>query len=299
LQLRKERVELAEIVRTAVETSRPFIDTQHHEFIITLPEDPVYLDVDPTRLAQVIANLLNNAAKYTKKNGQLRLHAEQRDGDVVISVQDNGIGISAEHLPNIFQMFSQAAPALERAQGGLGIGLSLVKGLVQLHGGRIEAHSDGPGTGSEFVVHLPVAATTTEKASETLPATISPPQKRRILYVDDNQDTVNSMAMLLRMLGHEVRTAADGEEALQAAAEYRPEIAFLDIGLPKLNGYEVAQRIRNEDWGRDMLLIALTGWGQEEDKRRATAAGFDHHLTKPVKTAIIENLLAQPLPSRN
>jgi CheY-like chemotaxis protein len=226
------------------------------------------------------------------------LSAVRQDGDVAVSVRDTGIGIAAEHLPRLFAMFSQVEPALERSQGGLGIGLALVRGLVELHGGKVEARSAGPGKGSEFIVCLPMVVS-------ALPAPQEPVEgekfrtgpKRRILVVDDNRDEADSMAMMLRMMGHETNTAYDGLEAVQATAAFRPDVVLLDIGLPKMNGYEVARHIRKQPWGNGMALIALTGWGQEDDNRRALEAGFDHHLTKPMAAGALEKLLAVVSPA--
>jgi PAS domain S-box-containing protein len=300
LQLRKERVELAAVVPSAVEAARPSIDAQAHELTVTLPPQPVYLDADPVRLAQVFLNLLTNAAKYTEKGGHIWLTAERQGGDVVVSVRDTGIGIAAEHLPRLFEMFSQLTPALERSQGGLGIGLALVRGLVELHGGSVEARSGGPGLGSEFIVCLPVveAPVVTPQEPSGNGEKVGGGRQCRILVVDDNRDAADSLAMMLRLLGHDIQTAHDGLEAVQAAASFRPEIVLLDIGLPKLNGYEAARHIRAQPWGGHMALIALTGWGQEEDKRRSLEAGFDHHLTKPVVPAALEKLLALIAPVR-
>jgi PAS domain S-box-containing protein len=293
VRLRKERVELKAVVRHAVEATWPLLQAQAHEWTVSVPPEPIYLDADSTRLAQVISNLLNNAAKYTEKGGHIWLTAERQGNDAVLSVRDTGIGIAAEHLPHLFEMFSQVAPALERSQGGLGIGLALVRGLVELHGGRVEAHSAGIAKGSEFIVRLPAEDVTVlnlpEQAAEDSKAGSA--RKRRILAVDDNRDSADSLAMMLRMMGHETRTAYDGLEAVQAAATYRPDVVLLDIGLPKMNGYEVARHIRQQPWGQRMILIAQTGWGQEEDKRRALEAGFDQHLTKPVEAAVLETLL--------
>jgi PAS domain S-box-containing protein len=294
VHLRKQRVELAAIVQSAVEATRPLIEAQSQEFTVTLPPDPVHVDADPTRLAQVFGNLVDNAAKYTGKGGRIRLSVERRGGEVAISVRDTGIGIAAEHLPRIFEMFSQMAPALERSHGGLGIGLSLVRGLIELHGGTVEARSGGIGTGSEFIVCLPMTdapVQPAEKSSDDGGRSGAGP-RRRILVVDDNRDAADSLAMILRMMGHETCTAYDGLEALQAAVSFRPAVVLLDIGLPKMNGYEAARHIRQQPWGKGIALIALTGWGQEEDKRRALEAGFDHHLTKPVDAAALEKLLA-------
>jgi two-component system CheB/CheR fusion protein len=298
LQLRKERVELETVVRSAVEAARPAIEAQSHELTVTLPPQSVHLDADPTRLAQVFLNLLTNAAKYTENGGHIWLTAERRSEAVVVAVRDTGIGIAAEHLPRLFEMFSQLVPALERSQGGLGVGLSLVRGLVELHGGSVEARSGGPGKGSEFLVRLPV----TQAPVEGPPTPSGPGEKtnngrgRRILVVDDNRDAAESLALVLRLLGHEIQTALEGLEALQKAASFHPDVVLLDIGMPRMNGYEVARHIRQQPWGGKIAVIALTGWGQEEDKRRSREAGFDHHLTKPVDPMLLENLLADLAP---
>lgn len=295
MELRKKRIELSETLRDAVETSRPLIDSFGHELTLCLPQAPIYLNADPVRLAQVFSNLLNNAASYTKAGGNIQLAAEQQGNQVVVSVKDNGIGITSEALPHIFEMFSQATPVLERSHGGLGIGLSLVKGVVDLHGGGIEARSDGLEKGSEFVVRLPVLV---EKQEEPVkregdfdePLHLA---KRRILVADDLKDSTDSLAMLLRMSNHEVHTAYDGEEAVAAAEQFRPEAILLDIGMPKLNGYDACRRIREQPWAKDVLLIAVTGWGQDEDRRRTLEAGFNVHLVKPVKTRDLMQVLAQ------
>ena len=292
LELRKERVELAAVVAAAVETSRPLIDAGGHALTVELPAEGVPLDADPVRLAQVFANLLNNAAKYTDRGGRLRLTAERAADGVAVAVSDDGIGLAADMLPRLFEIFAQAEPARERAQGGLGIGLSLVRGLVELHGGTIAAHSDGPGRGSTFTVRLPVAV----PAPAAGPAAAAPEPaaaaKARVLIADDLRDSADSLALLLRLMGHEVRTAYDGEEAVAAAAAFRPDVALLDLGMPKATGYEACRRIRQHPWGRRACLVALTGWGQGEDRRRTAAAGFDHHLVKPVDPAALEKLLA-------
>jgi signal transduction histidine kinase/CheY-like chemotaxis protein len=294
IQLRKERVELAAVVRSALESVQPLIEARAHELTVTLPPEAIHLDADPTRLAQVVANLLNNAAKYTEKGGHIWVSAARQGDEAVVSVRDTGIGIAAEHLPRLFEMFSQAAPALERSQGGLGIGLSLVRGLVELHGGKVEARSGGIGLGSEFVVRLPIMAS--PPRLDLVPpvhgGAPSSSRKWRILVVDDNHDTADSKAEVLSLMGHEARTAYDGLEAVQTAADFRPDVVLLDIGLPKMNGYDAARHIRQQSWGKGMILIAVTGWGQEEDRRRALEAGFDHHLTKPVDSVAIEKLLA-------
>jgi PAS domain S-box-containing protein len=293
LQLRKDRVELADVLNAAIETARPLIGASGHELTVTMAPQPVHVQADPIRLAQAFSNLLNNAAKYTEKAGHIWVTTERNGNEAVVSVRDTGIGIAGEHMAHLFKMFSQMPPALERSQGGLGIGLSLVKGLVELHGGTIEARSAGPGKGSEFKVHLPIVDVPLEAPQQPSGSeTMRRGPKCRILVVDDLRDSADSMAMILETMGHETRTAYDGLEAVQTAAAFRPNIALVDIGLPKMNGYDVARHIRSEPWGGNVALVALTGWGQEEDKRRSLEAGFDHHLTKPVEAAVLEKLLA-------
>ncbi len=294
LELRKERVELAAVVEAALETSRPLIEAGGHEFTVTLPPEPIHLEADPVRLAQVFANLLNNAAKYTEEGGRIWLAAERQGSEVAVSVKDTGIGITPKMLPRVFEVFTQSKRALVRSQGGLGIGLSLVKGLVELHGGSIEARSDGPGQGSEFVVRLPVAGEklVQEPARAGEDEQPKPVTKCRILIADDNRDSADSLAMLLKIKGYEVGTAYDGEQAVEAAEALRPDVALLDIGMPNLNGYDACRRIREQPWGQGMFLIALTGWGQEEDRRRTEEAGFDQHMVKPVDPAALMKLLA-------
>lgn len=296
LQLRKERIELAAAIHSALETTRPLIEAAGHEISVMLPPEPVYVEADLTRLAQVFTNLLNNSTKYTERGGRIRLAVETRDGEAVASVRDTGIGITAEHLPHLFEMFSQASPALERSGGGLGVGLALARGVVELHGGSIEARSAGPGQGSEFTVRLPLAAVPEQERprSSDDEKDLRARSRTRVLIADDNRDSAESLSLLLELTGYEISTVHDGLEALQAAAAHRPEVALLDIGMPKLNGYEVARRIREQPWGKGMLLVAITGWGQEDDKQRAWEAGFDHHLTKPVGLADLQRLLAAP-----
>jgi PAS domain S-box-containing protein len=298
LELRRQRVDLAAVVQSAVEGSRPLIEAAAHRLTVSLPPEPVALDADPVRLAQVFANLLTNAAKYTDRGGHIRLTAERRGGEVIVSVRDTGIGIAAEHLPRLFEMFSQVRTALERSQGGLGIGLSLVKGLVEMHGGSVGARSDGPGQGSEFSVRLPLLSPLSLVPGPLPPGTRDQGRgTRRVLVADDNRDAADSLALMLRLAGHEVHTAHDGQEAVEAAAWFRPEVALLDIGMPRLNGYEACRRIREQPGGRQIVLVAVTGWGQEEDRRRASEAGFDRHLTKPVDPADLERVLAAPAPT--
>ncbi len=295
IELRKKRVALSEVMQSALESSRPLIESCGHELTVTLPEDPVWLEADATRLAQAIANLLNNAAKYTPKRGHIALTAERAGESVAIKVRDTGIGIRAELLPQVFDLFAQVDTALERAQGGLGIGLFLVKKLVELHGGSVEAHSAGRGQGAEFIVRLPVASedrATQGASAEAGARPVAPLPARRVLVVDDNRDAAESLGTLLRMLGHEVYLAFDGLTALEAARRYRPDLVLLDIGLPGMHGYDVAQRIRKQPELREVVLVAVTGWGQEEDRRRAREAGFDHHLTKPLNRTALERLLA-------
>jgi PAS domain S-box-containing protein len=290
--LRRQRIELGSALHAAVESARPLVQAASHELVVTLPKGPVLLDADPTRLTQIILNLLNNAVKYTPAGGTIRLAAERRGRHAVISVRDSGIGIPKEHLSSVFEMFSQLTPALQRSQGGLGIGLSLVRGLVELHGGTVKADSAGPGLGSEFVVRLPACDTQELPHAEAVPGLSARHAGWRILVVDDNADAAESLAMLLTMQGHDLRMAGDGMAALALAESFAPRLVLLDIGLPRLNGYEVAARIRQAPWGRGMLLVAITGWGQAEDKKAAMAAGFDRHLTKPVDLAHLDAILA-------
>jgi len=292
ITLRMERVALAAVVQGAAEAARPFIEQSGHRLDITLPPQPVWLDADPTRLTQVLLNLLNNAAKYTPHGGGITVDTSTRDGEAVVCVRDDGIGIPAEHLADIFEMFSQVAPALERSQGGLGIGLALARGLVELHGGSIEAHSAGAGQGSEFIVRLPVAVNARAEAAGLAQGAAAAASMLRVLVVDDNRDAADSLAMMLELTGHEVRTAHDGEAALNEAARFTPDVVLLDIGMPGMNGYEVALRLRETPHGRRARIVALTGWGQEDDKRRAVDAGFDQHLTKPVDPASLSTVLA-------
>jgi PAS domain S-box-containing protein len=299
MELRKVRVELTSVIQNAVETSRPLIEGAGHELTLTLPPAPMWLEADPVRLAQVFSNLLNNAARYTEASGRIRLSVERQGSDVLVSVTDNGIGIAAETLPRIFEMFAQATPALERSQSGLGIGLSLVKGVVELHGGRIEARSDGPGRGSEFVVRLPIIVEQLVQQSQPQGDDDESPSLAtcRILIVDDLKDSADSLAMLLRMSSHEVHTAYDGEEAVVAAEQFRPEVILLDIGMPKLNGYDACRCIREKPWGKDIFLIAVTGWGQEDDRRRTEEAGFNAHMIKPIDAHELTRVLAQLQPA--
>lgn len=297
IELRKGRVELASAVHHAVEAARPLVASMGQELTVTLPPEPIYLNADPTRLAQVVGNLLNNACKYTGKGGRIRLTVEREGEQAVIAIRDDGIGIAADQLPLIFDMFSQVRGPLQRAQGGLGIGLTLVKRLAEMHDGTVEAYSAGVGQGSEFVVRLPITAAAPEpplpQPTAGEPAT---PAARRILVVDDNPDTATSLATLLELSGNETHVAHDGLEAVAAAASFRPDIVLLDIGLPKMDGFEAARKIRAEPWGKTMVMVALTGWGQEEDRRESRESGFDGHMVKPVEFAALTKLLAELQP---
>ncbi len=292
IELRRERVELAAVVRQAVETVRPHYANVDHELSVTLPATPIYLDADPTRLLQVLLNLLNNAGKFSAPGGRMRLTVAA-DGDVVvIKVRDNGVGIAAEHLSRIFEMFAQLDTSLERSRGGLGLGLTLVKQLVERHGGSVGARSEGAGEGSEFVVRLPMLTEVIATPIDQSVAALVESAALHILVVDDNRDAVDSMALLLSLSGHEVDIAHDGLQAVAAAAQLHPDVVLLDIGLPHLDGYEVARRIRAQPDDR-VLLIAVTGWGQDDDRRRSSEAGFDAHLTKPIDYLDLDKLLAQ------
>jgi PAS domain S-box-containing protein len=292
LELRKERVSLKSVINSAVETSHPLIEKASHTFSITLPPTPVYLDADLTRLAQVFSNLLNNAAKYTEPGGRILLTGELSGAEVVVQVQDNGRGIPADALPHIFEMFSQVDRNLERAQGGLGIGLTLVRRLVEMHGGTVEAKSDGHGKGSTFVVRLPVVAVPVANAQERRDeAGARHAAKRKVLVVDDNRDSAESLGMMLKLMGNEVRTAHDGLEAVEAASQFSPDLILMDVGMPKLNGFDATRRIREQPWGKDVRIVVLTGWGQEEDRRMSQEAGCDGHMVKPVDPAALEKLL--------
>jgi len=297
IELRRERVDLATVVNNAVETSRPLIESSGHELTISMPSEPIHVDADPTRLAQVFANLLNNAAKYNERGGHVWLNVQCFGNDVQVSVRDNGIGIPPHMLPKVFDMFTQVDRSLERSQGGLGIGLTLVKRLVEMQGGNVEAHSAGIGAGSEFVVRLPIVLLGPAQPDTASDMRESPDtrQRSRILIADDNEDSATSLAMMLELMGNEIRTSHDGLEAVESAADFRPDVILLDIGMPKLNGYEACRRIRKQPWSEKTVLIALTGWGQDDDRRRSHEAGFDHHLVKPVDPATLQKLLKELL----
>jgi PAS domain S-box-containing protein len=291
LELRRHRVELASVIHQAIETIRPLVDCARHELEVDLPAEPVHVDGDPMRLAQVFSNLLNNACKFTEPGGHITLKAARDGADVVVSVGDDGMGIPPDKLQTIFEMFAQLDRTLERSQSGLGIGLTIVKRIVEMHGGSIQVHSDGPGKGTTFHLRLPILV---EAAETALPRDVPAPSRtagRRVLVVDDNRDSADSLAMLLRLGGNETHVAHDGAEALDSASRVQPDLILLDLGLPRVNGYEVCERIRREPWGRHVTIIALTGWGQEEDRRRSNEAGFDDHLVKPVEHGELMRLL--------
>ena len=295
MELRRTRLVLTDVVNSAVETVRPAIEAAGHELTLSLPPQPVLLDADLTRLAQVFSNLLANSAKYTERGGRIWLAAEVRGANVVVTVRDTGIGIPPESLPRIFDMFSQVDRSIERSSGGLGIGLALVKGLVQMHDGTVTAASEGQGNGSTFTVNLPALGRQTE------PLAASPPDegqaaagpRRRILVVDDNRDAAMSMAMMLTLMGNDVRTAHDGVEAVESAERFRPQVILMDVGMPRLNGLDATRRIREQPWGKGMTIIALTGWGQDADRVQSKDAGCDGHLVKPVNAPDLEKLLTE------
>jgi signal transduction histidine kinase/CheY-like chemotaxis protein len=294
IELRREHAALDEIVRTAVETSRPGIDMAGHELLVRMPSEPVYLDADVVRLAQVFSNLLNNAVKYTGPGGHIAVSVVRESDVVAVTVQDNGIGIPQDMLARVFEPFTQLDRSLERSKGGLGIGLALARRLVEMHGGSISAHSPGPGQGSRFVVRLPVSPERSVGRAQGSTSPIAVHAGKRVLVADDNYDSATSLGMLLNDAGYDVRTAGDGAQALETAARFHPDIVLLDIGMPRLNGYEVAHHIRGQPWGRDVLLVALTGWGGADHRRQTAEAGFDHHLTKPVDPGGLMQLLAAP-----
>ena len=291
LNLKKERVTLFDVVDAAVEAARPIVDGKNHHLTVNLPPDPIVLDADPLRLSQILSNLLTNAAKYSDPGSHIEVVGTVQDRMLALSVRDDGIGIAPESIGSIFEMFSQVAGVAGRSDGGLGIGLALVKGLTELHAGTIEAHSAGLGHGSEFILRLPLSllhAAESPRAADPTP----PPARLRILIADDNRDAADSLSMLLELAGHEVGVAHQGRAALSLAQAFRPDVALLDIGMPDLSGYEVAQQLRREPWGQGIQLIALTGWGQEKDRQQALQAGFNQHLTKPIDPDQLEALIS-------
>ena len=290
VELRKERMQLATVLQHAIEMARPAINDAGHELVISAPSEAIFVHADASRLTQVFANLLNNAAKFTERGGRIELVVQRDDSHAVVSVRDNGIGIPADALPRVFDMFSQVDQSLERTRGGLGIGLSLVRGLVEMHGGSVAAHSDGHAKGSEFTVRLPL---TLSVVGDTAPAAepIRNVLRRRILVVDDNVDAATTLALMLELMGNDAQSANSARAALEIAETFRPDAIVLDIGMPNMNGYEAARRIRQRPWGKNVTLVALTGWGQEKDRQLANEAGFDAHLMKPAAPEEIEKLL--------
>jgi PAS domain S-box-containing protein len=281
LALKKRLVTLREVVDSAVETVRPMIDLKAHTLLVNIPDTTVVLNVDPLRISQVLTNLLANAAKYTDRNGRIELDAAVRHDALEVTISDNGIGVAAQDLPRLFEMFSQVSSAIDHSEGGLGIGLALSKGLLDLHGGSVSAHSDGPGKGMRFIVTLPTVSEARICRTVLPEPGNASSDERTILLVDDNRDAIDCLSMILQIAGYRVLAAYNGPEGLAIAEREKPHIVILDIGMPKMSGYDVARQIRGEEWGRQALLIAATGWGQETDKRMAYDAGFDRHLTKP------------------
>ncbi|MGZ8488774.1 MAG: hybrid sensor histidine kinase/response regulator, partial [Candidatus Binatia bacterium] len=299
LELQREPLNLTEIVRAAVESSRPLIDQRQHELTVTMSQDSIYVEADRLRLTQVFMNLLNNAAKYTPDPGHVWLNVEQAGDTVVIRVKDTGVGIAAESLPHVFELFYQVDRSFTRSEGGLGLGLTLVHRLVELHGGKVEVRSEGMNRGSEFIVQLPVTAhrpVNDGLLQEQINQSTLPVRSRRILVADDFPQSAETLARLLEKDGNEVQIAKDGVAAVEAAAEFLPDIILMDLAMPRLDGYQAANRIRQQPWGKSMILIALTGWGQQQDRRRTQEAGFDAHLTKPVNYGAIVSLLTRLTP---
>jgi two-component system, sensor histidine kinase len=295
LELRKDYVDLQALVTSAVETARPLIDAKRHVLTVELPAEPIELEVDPLRLSQALSNLLTNAAKYTDAEGHITLCAVEETGGLSIRVRDNGIGIDSAVIPRLFEMFSQIDSAIDRAEGGLGIGLALVKGLATLHGGTVEATSNGPGRGSEFTIRLPRSVVVERRAdaADDTPVFVEPFGPRcKVVVADDNRDAADSLTMLLELSGYETFVAYNGQQALDLGTRERPGAFILDVGMPDMTGYEAARRIRQQAWGRRALLVAVTGWGQHDDKEKAKAAGFDEHFTKPVSPEQVEEVLA-------
>ena len=297
LMLRKERIELHWVIAAAVETARPAITYKEHTLEVQLPDDPVEFDADPVRLSQVIANLLDNAAKYTEEHGTIRLAAEVQGSTLRLRVTDNGAGMEPEVLGRVFELFMQADPSPGRGHGGLGIGLTLVRRLVEMHGGNVTARSEGSGKGTEIEVTLPLLHDQADTAHPDVHGeTITLEQTLRVLIVDDNRDAAEALNVMLSAWGQTTRVAYDALAALDVAGKFRPDVVLLDIGLPRLHGYDVARRLRDQPWGRQVLIIAVTGWGQEADRQQSKAAGINHHLIKPVDPETLKKLLAEHMP---
>ncbi len=293
ITVRKQRVALIEAIRNAVDSATPLLEANHHEFSLSLPTEPVWVDGDLLRLSQVFTNILNNAAKYTPRGGNIRLTLGHDSHWALVTVEDNGIGIPADMLSDVFEMFAQVDKSAEVSRGGLGLGLHIAKRLVEKHGGRIEVESGGVGKGSRFTVRLPVLADPSNRANATNPGEAAGSgNSRRVLVVDDNPDAATTLTMVLELMGNETRTAHDGLQAVALAESFRPHVILMDIGMPGLTGYDACRRIRDTSWGKTMVIVAQTGWGQDEDRRKASAAGFDSHLTKPIDLLRLEKLLA-------
>jgi signal transduction histidine kinase/ActR/RegA family two-component response regulator len=293
IDLRTDRIDLRSVIHGAVEATRPMIDAQGHTLVLDLPQQPLWADADPTRLGQAFSNLLNNAAKYTERGGRIQVRAAPSDSMAEIIIADTGIGIATEMLPRIFDLFAQVRDYRDRTQGGLGIGLTLARRLIELHGGSIEAASDGPGLGSRFVVRLnlaPVQAPTlAPRTRDDVPTPLA-----RVLIAEDNADTAEMLRLMLAFKGHDVKVAIDGLQAVEIAGTFKPHVAFIDIGMPRMDGHDAARRIRDR-LGQRVMLVALTGWGQDEDKRRSIESGFDRHLTKPPEPEVLDRLIAERL----
>jgi len=299
IELKKERADVASLVHGALEVCGTAIAAGGHRLTLDLPREPLCISCDPTRMVQVVCNLISNAAKYTPPGGSITVGARRRgngaDGTIEISVRDTGIGIPRDMLGKVFDMFTQVAQSLDRSQGGLGIGLTLVKRLVEMHGGAVEARSAGPSQGSEFIIRMPEQASADAAPRvAVLPDGPAPAKAQRVLVADDNRDAADSLAFMLRVAGHDVRVAYDGQQALDVAETFRPSLALVDIGMPRVNGYDTARRLREKPYGGELTLVALTGWGQPDDRNRSLAAGFDHHVVKPIDPPMLERLLAAP-----
>jgi signal transduction histidine kinase len=298
IELRRDVVDLQDVLNDAIETTRPLIDEQRHKLVVKLPPVAIRVDVDRTRLSQAFMNLLNNAAKYMDAEGEIHVYVKTEGEIVSVTFKDSGIGIPQAHIDNVFEMFSQVESAISRSRGGLGIGLSLTQKLVQLHGGTVRAFSEGVGKGSRFVVELPVAGRALRRVPASLPTAVAKADQFRILVADDNKDAAETLAVVLQTLGHTVHHVNDGEAAISAVETFDPQVVLLDIGMPKLNGYEVCRRIRAQAGGPLRTLVAITGWGQPEDMESSGSAGFDHHLVKPVDISTLSKLIANLVPQR-
>jgi CheY-like chemotaxis protein len=293
--LQRKTVRLKDVLDTAIDTASPYLEAQRHQLKtdFAFDADELWLEVDPVRLSQVVSNLLHNAAKFTPAGGQITLRARAVDDGMEIVVEDNGVGMGADVLPTVFELFTQGSQSLDRAQGGLGIGLSLVKGMIEMHGGSVTAESEGPGHGSRFRVWLPASVRSQRRVVAPRSAVVTQAQPRRILVVEDNVDAAEAMQLLLEGMGHSVTVVNDGADALRVASEMRPDLVLLDIGLPGVNGYELARRLRDAPETQAAHLVAVTGYGQAKDRARSLEAGFDMHLVKPVDPAQLRDVVGQ------